>query len=218
MKWMSQQHDFPFQAVTCCSTDDCNAPDPALDKDTQIIGTARFVAIQQQCPHGVLVKANDPSCQAIQFKVSAWEASPFPEVHLAFVSITDVSNVTNTSNSSGEQQPDSSRQVMRWKSALLPLQPAAYNPPAAWNIPAPLTVTAAGGGVCAASLVPIMLFGGTVEFYVHVEPVANGKAWLVNEVWGVKHADVDSGKSAGFFGANGYSRNVVKFITAVPFK
>jgi hypothetical protein len=131
---------------------------------------------------------------------------------VAFVSITDVSNTS----SSTEGQPNSSRQFMRWKSAVLPLQPAAYNPPAAWNIPAPFTVTAIDGGVCAASSMPIMLFGGTVEFYVHVEPVANGEAWL--EVWGVKHADVDVAKSAGFFGTKGYSRNVVKFITAVPNK
>jgi hypothetical protein len=72
---MSQQDASAFQAVTCCSTDGCNAPDPALDKDTQVIGTARFVAIQQQCQQGVLVEAKDPSGEPIQFKLSAWEAN-----------------------------------------------------------------------------------------------------------------------------------------------
>jgi hypothetical protein len=60
MQWMSHQPDSLVEAVTCCSTDDCNTPDPTLDNATSIIGTRRAIdSGLHACLQGVLVEQQD---------------------------------------------------------------------------------------------------------------------------------------------------------------
>jgi hypothetical protein len=59
MQWMSQQPDSLMQGVKCCTMNNCNAPDPALDSTTSIIGAASGSNASEPC-QGVLVEARDP--------------------------------------------------------------------------------------------------------------------------------------------------------------
>jgi hypothetical protein len=205
MHWMSQQPDSSFQGVTCCSTDNCNAPDPTLDKTTQIIGPTSEILGSQQCAAGVHISSSNVLGAAVNWSISVWEATPFPGTRSAFVKVT-----AELDPAWEEQQQQLGQRYMAWQHAVLPLQPAVAEPPASYGIPAPFSVLVVGGGRCEVSAVPVALFGGTVEFYVHVEHAGNGDAWL--EVWGRVLGDVDGAAAAALFGPSGWSRNVVKFI------
>lgn len=91
------------------------------------------------------------------------------------------------------------------------MQPAAHAPPVGYGMPAAFSVRVAGGGRCSVSAVPVALFDGTAEFYVHVEHAGNGDAWL--EVWGRALGDMDAAAAAALFEPSGWTRNVVKYIT-----
>ncbi|WIA36594.1 hypothetical protein OEZ86_007883 [Tetradesmus obliquus] len=90
------------------------------------------------------------------------------------------------------------------------MQPAAHAPPGGYGMPAAFSVRVAGGGRCSVSAVPVALFDGTAEFYVHVEHAGNGDAWL--EVWGRALGDMDAAAAAALFEPSGWTRNVVKYI------
>lgn len=72
MQWMSQQPDSLLEAVTCCSTNDCNAPDPLLDNATSIIG-ARLAMNDKldACQQGMYVEAQDSGLVANQVCVAS---------------------------------------------------------------------------------------------------------------------------------------------------
>jgi hypothetical protein len=205
MHWMSQQVGSHFKGVACCSTDNCNAPDPTLDGKTQIVGPASDIISSQQCKLGVHIRSSNVLCAAVNWSLSVWEATPFPGTRTAFVKVAADLDPTWE-----QQQHQLGQRYMAWQHAVLPLQPAMHEPPAAYGIPVPFTVRALGDGHCEVSAVPVSLFGGTAEFFVHVEHAANGDAWL--EVWGRAHDDMDGAAAAAMFGSVGWSRNTVTFI------
>jgi hypothetical protein len=211
MHWMSQQPGSQFKGVTCCSIDNCNAPDPTLDKITQIAGPTSQILNSQQCRSGVHVSTSNVLGAQVNWSLSVWEASPFPGSYTAFVKVA-----ADLDAAWEAQQQQLGQRYMAWQHAVLPLQPAQHAPPSSYNVPAPFVVKVLGDGHCEVSAVPVVLFGGTVELYVHVEHAGNGDAWL--EVWGRAHEDVGSAAAAVLFGPSGWSRNVVKFINMLDRK
>jgi hypothetical protein len=208
---MAQQPGSHFRGVTCCPTDNCNAPDPTLDSATQIVGLTSEILSGQQCRAGVHISSSNVLGAAVNWSLSVWEATPFPGTHTAFVQVT-----AELDPAWEAQQQQLGQRYMAWQHALLPLQPALHEPPAGYGIPAPFSVKAAGGRHCEVCAVPVSLFGGTAELYVHVEHAGDGDAWL--EVWGRAHDDMDKGAAAALFGASGWSRSVVKFINMLDRK
>lgn len=206
MQWMSQQIGAQFKEVRCCSTDECNAPDPAEDSRTLIVGPTATVANIQQCKLGAHVSTPDVLGATVNWTVSVEEANPFPGTYLAFVKLSAALDPAWEA-----QQLQLGQHYTHWSHAVLPLQPSLFEPPASYHIPTSFTVHAFGDGHCQVSSIPVAVFGGTAELYVHVGTSAAGEAWV--EVWGRQHDDVDVAKARGHFGVRGWSRNVVKFIS-----
>ncbi|WIA36859.1 hypothetical protein OEZ86_008110 [Tetradesmus obliquus] len=178
---------------------------PTLDSATQIIGPPSGILSSKQCSKGVHISSSNVLGAPVNWSLSVWEATPFPGTHAAFVKVA-----AELDPQWEQQQQQLGQRYMAWQHAVLPLQPAQQAPPASYGIPAPFSVVARGGGRCEVTAVPVVLFGGTAELYVHVKHAGNGDAWL--EVWGRALEDMDKAAAAALFGPSGWSRNVVKFV------
>ncbi|WIA16639.1 hypothetical protein OEZ85_013302 [Tetradesmus obliquus] len=177
-----------LQGVNCCVSDLCNRPNPADDNSTQVFDVPAAATPTISCFTSTNATAQGmPAVQSLQYNstVATWR----PVNHSSMNNGTYFNATSNTTQF---------------------YSPAQQAPPASYGIPAPFSVVARGGGRCEVSAVPVVLFGGTAELYVHVKHAGNGDAWL--EVWGRALEDMDKAAAAALFGPSGWSRNVVKFV------
>jgi hypothetical protein len=113
------------------------------------------------------------------------------------------------------QQIHQGRKMIFWKQALLPIEPALFMPPLAYNLPSSYYLSVGADGTCATNGIRLPIYGGTATFYLRLVPAADGGAYL--EVWGhADTADMDPAQTQGRLGPGGWIRSFMKFISQIP--
>lgn len=149
MQWLSHHGTSHFSGVVCCTTDDCNIPNLALDSRTQILGPIHAVVDQQQCRSGAYVTTPNVLGATVNWTVAIQEATPFSGTYVVFLKIA-----ATIDPAWEEQQDDLNQRYTHWTQAVLPIQPALFEPPSSLHLPSPFTVRAFDG-LCKVSSVPV---------------------------------------------------------------
>lgn len=205
LQWMAQQHDAYIADVTCCATNNCNMP---TDSSVQIIPSPYYDPGQSACPQGKYTTTTALGA------IVEWSTSAvLPTAHSSGAGLAYLDIQATMDPLWEQQQQQLGQRFVYWKTAMLPLKPAASPPPSNIGIPAMYQQVPGSDGRCQVSHITVPLFGGYVEVYVHTLSTPYGTVYL--EVWAQAGMGIDRSRSVGHVGPGGWFRASTKFISAL---